>query len=202
MHRRKRSKQSARQFLQARDAAEEARKKGYPTRSPSRRRFVFHPRSVDRAFKIEGKKLILSMGDWNRKRQPRLTLTLPKVPVRNVKEVEVVFDRKWFACLSYDDGIHEESPKQGVSASIDPGEFHPIASVTENRNAVVVTGGSMRSIHRLRNRKRKELQERMSRCKKCSRRWRKYEHAKEFVLSKSEAQLQDALRRTTKQFVD
>lgn len=67
----------AHKFLQARDAAKEARKKGYPTRYPWRHKFVFHPKWVDQAFKIEGKKLILSMGDWNGKRQPKLTLTLP-----------------------------------------------------------------------------------------------------------------------------
>ena len=63
---------------------------------------------MDKSLKIEGKKLILSMGDWNGKRQPKLTLKLPKVPVGQVKEVELVYDRKWFVCLSYDDGIQEE----------------------------------------------------------------------------------------------
>ena len=42
----------------------------------------------------------------------------------------------------------------------------------------------------------------MSRCKKGSRQWRKYNRAKKFVLSKSEAQLEDALHKTTKQFVE
>ena len=60
----------------------------------------------------------------------------------------------------------------------------------------------MRSIHRLRNKKLKELQERMSRCKKGSKQWRKYNRAKKFVLSKSNAQLEDALHKTTKQFVE
>ena len=42
----------------------------------------------------------------------------------------------------------------------------------------------------------------MSRCKKGSRQWKKYNRAKKFVLSKSNAQLEDALHKTTKQFVD
>ena len=42
----------------------------------------------------------------------------------------------------------------------------------------------------------------MSRCKKGSRQWRKYNRAKKFVLSKSNAQLEDALHKTTKQFVE
>ena len=52
------------------------------------------------------------MGDWNGKRQPKLTLKLPKVPMGQVKEVELVFDQKWFVCLSYEDGISEESEKR------------------------------------------------------------------------------------------
>ena len=54
------------------------------------------------------KEINLSMGDWNGKRQPELTLKLPKVPMGQVKEVELVFDRKWYVCLSYDDGIQRK----------------------------------------------------------------------------------------------
>ena len=100
------------------------------------------------------------MGNWNGKRQPKLKLTLPKVPLGQVKEVEFVFDRKWYVCLSYEDGLQEEEQKQGVTASIDPGEIHTIASVNENGDSLVITGRYMRSIHRLRNKKLKELQER------------------------------------------
>ncbi len=42
----------------------------------------------------------------------------------------------------------------------------------------------------------------MNRCKKGSKQWKKYNRAKKYVLSKSEAQLKDALHKTTKQFVD
>jgi putative transposase len=42
----------------------------------------------------------------------------------------------------------------------------------------------------------------MSRCKKGSRQWKKYNKAKQYVLSKSAAQLKDALHKTTKPFVD
>ena len=61
--------------------------------------------------------------------------------------------------------------------------------MTENGDSLVITGRYMRSIHRLRNKKLKELQELMSRCKKGSKQWKKYNRAKKFVLSKSEAQL-------------
>jgi len=192
----------AHKFLHAREGTKEARKTGNNNRYPWKHKFVFNPKWVDQSFSLNGKKLTLSMGDWNGKRQPKLNLKLPKVSAGQVNEVELVFDRKWFVCLSYDDGFQEESEKQGVTASIDPGEIHTIASVTENGDSLVITGRYMRSIHRLRNKKLKEIQELMSHCKKSSRQWRKYNRAKKYVLSKSEAQLQDALHKTTKQFVD
>ncbi len=102
----------AHKFLQAREGAKEARKKGNNTRYPWKHKFVFNPKWVDKAFELEGKKLKLSMGDWNGKRQSKLTLKLPKAPLGQVKEVELVYDRKWFVCLSYDNGIKEESPNE------------------------------------------------------------------------------------------
>jgi putative transposase len=191
----------AHKFLQAREGAKEARKKGHNTRYPWRHKFVFNPKWVDKAFTLVGNKLTLSMGVWNGKRQKKITITLPKVPLGQVKEVELVFDRKWYVCLSYDDGIQEEIAKEGVVSSIDSGEIHTIASVTENGDCLVITGRYMRSIHRLRNKKLKELQELMSRCQKGSKQWRKYNKAKRFILSKSNAQLEDALHKTTRQFV-
>ena len=67
------------------------------------------------------------MGNWNGKRQSGLKLTLPKVPLGQIKEVELVFDRKWYVCLSYEDGLQIEEQKRGVTTSIDPGEINSIA---------------------------------------------------------------------------
>jgi putative transposase len=193
----------AHKFLAAREGTKEARLKGFKQiKFPWKYKFVFNPKWVDKSFTLEGKKLTLSMGNWNGKRQSGLKLTLPKVPLGQVKEVELVFDRKWYVCLSYEDGLQIEEQKQGVTTSIDPGEIHSIVSVNENGDSLVITGRYMRSIHRLRNKKLKELQERMNRCEKDSKQWRKYNRAKKFVLSKSNAQLEDALHKTTKQFVE
>ncbi|MFZ0443895.1 MAG: transposase [Bacillus sp. (in: firmicutes)] len=119
-----------------------------------------------------------------------------------VKEVELVFNRKWYVCLSYEDDLQIEEQKHGVTTSIDPGEIHSIVSVNENGDSLVITSRYMGSIHQLRNKKLKELQERMNRCEKDSKQWRKYNQAKKFVLSKRNAQLEDALHKTTKQFVE
>ena len=95
-------------------------------------------------------------------------MKLPKVPPgTSRKEVELVFDQKWFVCLSYEDGISEKSEKEGVVSSIDPGEIHTIASVAKG-NSLVVAGRYMRSLRRFRDGKLGEIQRLMSRCKKGS----------------------------------
>ncbi|RBW68349.1 RNA-guided endonuclease InsQ/TnpB family protein [Bacillus taeanensis] len=193
----------AHKFLQAREGAQKARKAGFNVRYPWKHKFVFNSEWVGESFTLQGKRITLSLGIWNGKRQPKIILKLPKVPPGNVKEVELVYNRKWLICLSYEAHTEEEPPKQqGLSASIDPGEIHTISSVTENGDSLVITGRYLRSIHRLRNKKLKELQKLMSRCKKGSRQWRKYNRAKKYVLSKSDEQVKDALHKTTKQFVD
>ena len=119
------------------------------------------------------------------------------------KEVGLVYDQKWFVCLSYEDGIPEESEKEDVVSSIDPGEIHTIASVTEKGDSLVITGRYMRSLHRLRNRKLGEIATIHESLQKRGR-----ESGENIIvlndicLSKSEAQLKDALHKTTKQFVE
>ena len=58
----------AHKFLAAREGTKEARKKGHKNiRYPWKHKFVFHPKWVDDSFSIEGKTLILSLGNWNEK---------------------------------------------------------------------------------------------------------------------------------------
>ncbi len=66
----------------------------------------------------------------------------------------------------------------GIVSSIDPGEIHAIATVTEKGDSLVITGRYMRSVHRLRNKKVKEIQLLMNRCKKGSKQWKRYNRAK------------------------
>lgn len=82
------------------------------------------------------------------------------------------------------------------------GEIHSITSYSENGNSIIITGRKIRSIHRQRNKKLGELQKLMSKCKKHSRNWKKYNRAKQYILSKSDKKLKDILHKTTKNFAD
>jgi putative transposase len=104
--------------------------------------------------------------------------------------------------VTYEDGQKAKAYQPGSSVGIDLGEVHTIGAFCENGQALLITGRKIRSLHRLRNKKLAEIERRQSKCQKGSRRWKKYERAKQYVLSKSDRQLRDALHKTTKQFVD
>jgi putative transposase len=107
-----------------------------------------------------------------------------------------------YLSISFEDGVESQPYTPGQTAGVDLGEIHTISSFCENGESLMVTGRKIRSIHRLRNKKVAEIQRLQSKCKKGSRQWKKYQKAKRYILSKSEKQLQDALHKTTKQFVD
>ncbi|CAM3893338.1 transposase [Geobacillus stearothermophilus] len=191
-------------YIFARDGAKEARKKGEKIKYPYKKKKHFNTKWAKDGFVLhEDGTLELSLGIWNRKRQSPLVVKIDKekLPNGKVKEIELVYDRGLWLCLSYEDGKKPKENPCKNRVAIDPGEIHTIAAICENGESLIITGRKIRSIHRLRNKKLKELQKLMSRCKKGSKQWKKYNRAKQYVLSKSEAQLKDALHKTTRQFV-
>ena len=193
----------AHKYLFSRDAAKQARKQGFKNKYPYRKKKFLNTKWVDQAFSIKNNTISLSMGIWNNKRQKPIIIKASILPKGDIKEIELIYDRKLMVCISYDD---EKAPailnKPRLVAAIDPGEIHSISASCENGNALIITGRKQRAIHKFRNTKLKDLQKKMSRCKKGSRQWKKYHKAKIYMLSKSEAQLNDAVHKTTKQFVD
>lgn len=192
-------------YIDACESTYELRKKGYhKARFPYKKKNHFNAKWVDKAFSLEGNRLTLSYGNNKDEDGKKIILSvkLSKVPNGTVKEVELVYDRGLKFCLSYDDGELEKENNHTNVVANDVGEIHTIAAVSENGESIIITGRHMRSIHRLRNKKLRELQKRMSRCQKGSKQWRKYNRAKQYMLSKSEVQLEDALHKTTKTFVE
>lgn len=189
-------------YLFARDAAKEARQSGFDNKYPYKQKKYYNTKWAKDGFGIyPNGKIELSMGIQNHKRQAPIVLHIAKVPEGEIKEIELIYDRGLQISLSYEDkaaiGINH-----GLNlAAIDPGEIHSIAAVCENQNGIIITGRKIRSIKRLRNKKLAELQRKMSNCQKGSRQWKKYHRAKQYLLSKSDAQIKDAVHKTTKNFV-
>jgi putative transposase len=192
------------EYLQARENTRKAKVKGYDDiHYPWRQKNNYNTKWKKDGFKISTKgRIELSMGIWQGKRQKPLVVQVKKVPPFQIKEIELIWDRKLKLAITYDDGI-EAKKTTGINiAAIDPGEIHTIAAMSENNQGLIITGRKLRSIKRLRNKKIQELQKKISRCKKYSRQWKKYRKAMNYVLSKSEAQLKDGLHKTTRLFVD
>ena len=88
-----------------------------------------------------------------------------------------------------------------ATVGVDLGEIHSIAGTTTENQSIIITGRKLRAINQLRNKKLAEIQRLMSKCKKGSRQWKKYNKAKQYILSKADAQLKDALHKSTHNFV-
>jgi putative transposase len=193
----------AHKYLFARDASFKARQKGLKNKYPYKKKKHFNSKWVDKAFTVHPNgKIELHMGVVDGKRQKPITLRVKEMPKHDIKEIELIYDRKLMLSFAYDDGESPAENKNTNISAIDLGEIHTIAAYNTNENAIIISGRKIRSIHQLRNKKLAELQTMMANCKKRSRKWKKYNKAKQFVLSKSNAQLTDALHKTTKNFVD
>jgi putative transposase len=189
-------------YLEARQSASKARKKGLHNKYPYKKKHHYPTCWVQSAFRIhENGKVELSMG---RGRSPIVVyIDAGQLPSGSIKEIELVYDRKLCLSFCFDNGQKEpDSVPEGTTIGVDLGEIHTIAAYSLKEESLIITGRKLRSIHRLRNKKLAELQRLLSKCKKGSRQWKKYLRAKQYVLSKSDKQLQDAVHKSTKRFVD
>ncbi|MEK3721117.1 transposase [Paenibacillus sp. FSL H8-0034] len=91
-------------YLFSRDSAQQARKQGLNPKYPYKKKSHFNTKWVDKAFQIEGNTLQLSLGVWKGKRQQAIRITVSRLPAAEIKEIELVFDRKLMISMSYDDG--------------------------------------------------------------------------------------------------
>jgi len=191
-------------YLQSRDSAKKSKNKEIASsRYPYRKKKYFNTKWVDKAFTIfSNGRIELSMGIQNGKRVKPLVLYAKNLPEGDIKEIELCYDRKLYLSISYCDGMEPVENNHTDSVGVDLGEIHSIASFHENGESIVISGRKLRSIHRLRNKKLGELQRKMSKCKKGSRQWKKYNKVKQFILSKSEQQIQDANHKITKSFIE
>ena len=190
-------------YIFSRDAAFKARKAGLKNKYPYKKKKNFNTKWVDKAFTVHlNGKITLSMGTGDGKRREPITIWVKNLPAHDIKEIELIYNRKLMVSITYDDGAVISLNTGDNVCSIDLGEIHTIASYTKSENALIITGRKMRSINRLRNKKVAELQRLMSKCKKGSKQYKKYNKAKRYILSKSEAQIKDILHKTTKNFVD
>jgi len=190
-------------YLYARESARASRLKGEKNKYPYKHKKNFNTKWIDKAFKIyTNGKIELSLGMDNGKQRKPITIMCKHIPIGDIKEIELIYDRGLMISICYDDLVPKIEANGSNRAGVDLGEIHSIAAFNENGESLIITGRKIRSIHRLRNKKLAELQKLMSRCKKGSRKWNRYRSVEQFVLSKSARQIEDALHKTSRNFTN
>lgn len=81
----------------------------------------------------------LSMGIFEGKRQAPLVVWIKEVPVGQIKEIELIFDRQFMLSIAYENGQKVTEHDFENRAAIDVGEVHTIAAVAENGENIILT---------------------------------------------------------------
>lgn len=120
----------------------------------------------------------------------------------NIVEIELVYRNGLYLAIKYkEDDIQNLIQSKNVSA-IDLGEIHSITSIDNKGNAIIITGRKMRSIKRLRNKEMGKIKSKMSKCKKYSNQYKKYNRALWNLKYKTDRQINDAVHKITKLYLD
>ena len=90
--------------------------------------------------------------------------------------------------------------KSGTAVAVDMGEIHPIVSF-DGLNAEIYNGREVRSKVRYREKSKTNINRKLSRCKRYSKRWKKLKCAKDRTLAALSNQLRDMRHKITSRFV-
>jgi len=190
-------------YLQARTNAWKAKQQGYNhIRYPYKEKKNYPTRWKKDGFIINPDgRIELKMCLFNGKRQPPIKVKVAKLPPGQIKEIELTWDRQLMLAISYEDGYQPQENNNKGMAAIDLGEIHGIAGFAENGHSIIITSRKLRSLKRLRNKKTGDLQNKISRCQKGSRRYKKLRRAMAKTSRKTERQQRDILHKTSYKFV-
>lgn len=190
-----------RAFDAAVDAARENRRNGRKgIRYPYKDKRFFPLMWPAQAMHLEAKRIVLPMG------RGRPSLVFPRPEWLTGKA----------ACKVVWNGVHYElhmsveemdSTVRPLSATekhatVDLGQIHQAAVVTNTGEALVVSGRGLRSLKRLHSKQLGEIQKKRSRCTKGSRRWRKLGRARAKRTLRYQRRVRDLHHKGIRQVVD
>ena len=138
-------------------------------RYPHRRKYFFTVPWKELGIIIDGAFLCLSGGRGQKEFRIKLPVHLRGIEIRHV---QLVWHRNQYWLHVVVEKPYLNKIQGGNTAAIDPGEVHAVA-MTDGKEAVVISGRLLRSLHRIRNKKLRWFQRAISRTKKGSRRRRK-----------------------------
>ncbi|WMT47884.1 MAG: transposase [Acidithiobacillus caldus] len=197
--------QSVQQVFRAFDAAVESarenRRAGHKEiRYPYKDKRFFALMWPAQAMALEEKRIVLPMG----RGRPSLVFPRPEWLTKKA------------ACKVVWNGVHNElhisleeagAEPAGIGATekratADLGQIHQAAVVTNEGEALVVSGRGIRSLKRLHSKQLGEIQKKRSRCTRGSRRWRKLGKTRAKLTLRHERRVRDLRQKGTRQVVD
>lgn len=147
-----------------------------------------------------GKRLQLSMG----KKRRRLDIPLPKdfdmSKTHLISTIDLCYNfGQWTLHFTYTDKIEKPESGNGI-VGVDIGEIHPMAT-HDGQHTDIFHGRYIRSLYRHRNKVLSEFSQKISQCKRHSKRWWKLTRRKWKRIRKIDNQIKDALHKHTTDFV-
>jgi len=134
------------------------------------------------------------------KGQGQVTCNAKSIP-RNIVEIELVYKDKYYLAIKYKEENNTNLIQSDSVASIDLGEIHAITSIDNNGNSIIITNRLVRSLVRLKDKRKKELLSLRSRCQKGSRKYNKYTRAILKIRCEFDKKINDIIHKQTKKYV-
>jgi putative transposase len=147
------------------------------------------------AIKLKNRHLRISNG---RKEKP-LIVDIPNIN-QCPKYAELIYNNvqdKYFLHIIVE--VENENIKYDNDRvlAVDLGQIHPMTTFDSKGNCRIYNGGKLNSFIRFRNKELGKLQNKMSRCKKYSQKWKRLNSAKKKLLNKSTNKINDVLQKYT-----
>lgn len=188
-------------------ATKSARDCGLANKYPWRRKNNYPTTWKADGFKLVGNRLKLSLGIFAGKRQPPIEVKLPNSTLKKLsgvkfQQISLIWDGWLKLAIVVDDSRTSVPAIQSDKfCGIDLGEIHSISAFESGGNAVIITGRLLRSVKQYQLKKLAEFSQKLSKCKKNSRRNKKLWRAKRRMLQKTNAQIRDLNHKITRSFV-
>lgn len=139
--------------------------------------------------------------EGNIRRQKPIKCHMKSIP-NNIVEIELIYRNKLYLVIKTKQENDNVLIQSDNIASIDLGEIHSITSIDNNGNAIIITGRKLREIKQLRNKEMAKIKSRMSKCKKGSRQYKKYNKALWNLKYKTDNKIKDAVHKITKLYLE
>ncbi len=175
-------------FLANVDAAQQLRAQGQRwIRYPYRDKRFFPLMWPAQAMAVEKTRIVLPMG----RGRCSLILPRPKGLPHEGAAAKIVWNGVGYELHWTVETSDAEPVAEGALAAGDLGQIHQIAVVTNTGDALIVSGRGIRSVKRRRNKALGTIQQKQSRCRRGSRRWKKLNRAKAKVCVQTARQVRD-----------